>query len=493
MSDKKGGAVGNDKKTGDLTSGNNFCESNTIESTPRFQSKSQEYPVKITLNSEIILDCNNDEIKSEIIKANTFTNPLYISNEKNHRSNWNTDATIETYRVENGRLVLPRGFMRELVALLKEQEIAFKLEDERLSCPCEFPDKLEGISLRDYQQRCVEAAMKYDQGTICAPTGSGKSLLALEIIRRRKEKALVIVHRADLAAQWRQVIKTRLGIEVGFIGAGAWIEGEQITVALIQTLHSQPERVKKLDVGLVLTDETHHVPAKTFFEVLEWLPARCRFGLSATLQREDGLMPMIFRGLGPILANIDRGEVEETGATVPALVEVTKTGLKFNSDSWQEFVADLCTCVERNLFIFELASKLTTSTLILTDRVAHSEDLSGFFERRGIPNTLAHGTVKNRPELIDKIKGSQLTIATTSLVGEGIDVSHWETLIMACPISSEIKLLQAIGRIIRSAPGKERGIVYDLVDDCGFSGASFKKRLAIYRKHNLRVNFKKTI
>jgi type I site-specific restriction-modification system R (restriction) subunit len=61
---------------------------------------------------------------------------------------------------------------------------------------------------------------------------------------------------------------------------------------------------------------------------------------------------------------------------------------------------------------------------------------------------------------------------------------------MGAPISSEIKLMQAVGRVVRPFPGKEQAIVYDLRDDCGFSGSSFKKRFEIYKKNNIWVDFK---
>ena len=90
---------------------------------------------------------------------------------------------------------------------------------------------------------------------------------------------------------------------------------------------------------------------------------------------------------------------------------------------------------------------------------------------------------------MQELKTAHITLGTTGLLGEGLDVSSWSVLIMASPISSEIKLLQNIGSIVRPASGKEKAIVYDLRDDCGFSGSSFNKRKAIYEKHKIRIEF----
>ena len=88
---------------------------------------------------------------------------------------------------------------------------------------------------------------------------------------------------------------------------------------------------------------------------------------------------------------------------------------------------------------------------------------------------------------MERISEHQITIGTTGLLGEGLDVSSWGVLIMATPISSKVRLLQAIGRVIRPHPGKLKGYVADLVDDHGFSGSSRNKRLAIYEERGFDV------
>jgi superfamily II DNA or RNA helicase len=120
--------------------------------------------------------------------------------------------------------------------------------------------------------------------------------------------------------------------------------------------------------------------------------------------------------------------------------------------------------------------------------------VSEMLTRRKIDHVLAHGKIKKKDSenVMQRIKSSKLTVGTTSLLGEGLDVSVWGTLIMGTPISSEIKLMQAIGRIVRPSKGKEKALVYDLKDSCGFSGSSFNKRLEIYRKNNILVFFERS-
>jgi superfamily II DNA or RNA helicase len=449
----------------------------------------------LKLNSNILLNNPVNEVIAKIVQDNRFNNPVYKSNELHGLSNWATKPYIDTFLCDNNLLILPRGYMRTLLNILADHKIPRDIIDERVSNPCIYPAKLNGIVLRPYQKRAVQAAMRYDQGVIISPTGSGKSFIGLEIIRQRSEKALIIVHRTDLAEQWINIIKERFDLTPGFIGNGKWRIGNEITIAMVQTLSLlDKEFVESISktFGLILCDEVHHAPADSFFKVLGLMEAKYRYGLSATVERRDGLEEMIYRAVGPAIETIERAEVEELGATIPVKVNVVETGFSPSTVySWPDFMSSLVVNTERNLLIIDLAVSQNIPTLILTDRVSHAEDLSAMFLRRNIKHVLAHGQIKERDGLLEKARNATLTIGTTGLLGEGLDVSSWEKLILATPISSEIKLMQAIGRIVRAAPGKEKGLIYDLKDDCGFAGASFKKRLEIYRKNKIWVEFRK--
>ncbi len=186
-------------------------------------------------------------------------------------------------------------------------------------------------------------------------------------------------------------------------------------------------------------------------------------------------------------------EVENLHATVPATVFVKQTGCSPSADSWNEFLDIIMTNGERNLQILELAMQAQGAVLVLTDRIKHAEQLSEMLNTRNVSHVLAHGQLKkkDRSEAMESMKSAQITIGTTSLLGEGLDIASWSVLVMAAPISSEVKLMQAVGRVVRPASGKEKAIVHDLRDDSAFAGSSFNKRFEIYKKHKIWVNFAK--
>ncbi len=393
--------------------------------------------MKIKLNANIENSEADEELRRLIVNENTFDNPIFISNEEQGRWNGGTEPTIRTYkRGDDGRLILPRGYARTLLLHCKDQEINPEIVDERVTTPLSFPPGLKGVELRPYQNRCIEAAMKYDQGLVVVPTGGGKTLIALELIRLRRQKAMVIVHRRELLKQWCAVIEERLGLKAGVIGEGEFDIGAEISVAMVQTLNSCSDETKKIvnDFGLIILDEAHHAPASTFFDVIAQFPAKYRYGVSATPTRRDSLEMLIFYSIGPILQEVTRREVESVGAVVPAKILVLDTKFKPKScNSWHEYMSMLSANGERNKFIVDLVCKDDKPVLILSDRVSHVELISEFLNKRGIVHVVAHGSLKDRDDIVQRMKECRMTVATVGLLGEGVDISHWEKVILASP------------------------------------------------------------
>jgi superfamily II DNA or RNA helicase len=446
---------------------------------------------KIILNESLVV-CNPPSfISDRVVKDNTFPNPVFSEALKYGRQTRTIPDEIQTFRFKGNDLIVERGYCRDFMRLCNEKEVTPEIEERRSCPPDAYPD-LNGVSLREYQERAINQAEKFQQGVIVAPTGAGKSIMGLELIRRKQTRALILVHREELAKQWEKNIKALFGFTPGRIGGGSWEIGSHITIGMAQTLSKNEQKCRAIgeEFGLILCDECHHAPARTFAQVIGWFPAKYRYGLSATPTRRDRLDCLIFRVIGPELASISREEVEQVNSIVPASVVIIHTG--FNPgciDGWHEFSSSLNN-YERNRLVLNLIP-INKSSLILVDRIAHAEALSEALETKGIDHVLAHGSIPadERSTLMDRIRRSSVTVGTTSLLGEGLDVAHWETLILAAPISSEAKLLQAIGRIVRPSQDKEVGTVYDLKDACGLAGYSLKNRINIYRKHGIQFQF----
>jgi superfamily II DNA or RNA helicase len=449
--------------------------------------------MKIIIDSVLTLSELTDEQYHAIVQQNTFNNPEYQQALDMGRRTWGIDESITTYELQQeNTLVVPRGY---LSILLTDNDIKDMVNDavhewidHRVHASIIF-QSLDGIILREYQRNAVAQALEYEQGIIQSGTGSGKTIIALQIIQQKQQRTLILTHSKELLKQWQRAIQQFLGIECGIIGAGKNTEGD-ITLAMLQTLARREEQLVQLsnDYGLVIIDECHHIPSQTFSQVINQLACQYRYGLTATPCRRDGLDQLISRHIGDIIVKVADEDVHAVGGVVPVVIKLMRTGQVYEVDSWQEYITALTEDDVRNRFIVASAEKSsqTTSTLVLTDRIQHAEALSKLVST---DHLLIHGQLPNkeRQQKMAMITECKLTIGTSGLLGEGLDVSAWTVLMLSMPISSEVKLLQAIGRVMRSHDNKKSAYVADFVDRCGFSIASYRKRQAIYDKKKFKV------
>lgn len=435
--------------------------------------------MKAIIESRItILKLSSLELE-KIIKDNRYQNPKMIQAEKMGRSCKNIAQYVYSYEnVKNG-IAVPIGYLEHLP---KDCEIT----DNRTEYQAHIPE-LKEIILRSYQVRALKKASQQDQGIIVAPTGSGKTVTALSVIHYRQQKTLIITGSKALQQQWWDEIKRLTGIKAGLIGAGQWIEADDITIAMVQSLVKNPN--KKLDYGLILVDECHHQPADSFYSVINRLSCKYRYGITATPERKDGLEILIHRCLGPIIDQVSSDEVEKAGGIVPVTIAKISTGRVYQADTWNDYLKQLIKDDERNKLIVFLTQKAASNmpVLLLTERVEHAEKISSMVN---IEHTLIHGKSKNHSGLITNITDNNLTISTISYAGEGLDQSRWTTLMIVTPISSKGRLTQAIGRIMRPEQDKKGAYVCDFVDRCAFSGSSYKKRQAVYEEKNYKIIYR---
>ncbi len=440
---------------------------------------------KAVLTANLSLTALPPDLLRTVLAANTWPNPAYQEAVRMGRSIYGLGREVCAYQETVDGVLLPRGYLSDLLAIAPECQV----DDRRTDIRVDFPELR--ATLRPYQEAAVSQALATEDGIVEAPTGAGKTLIGLATLARLGRRALILVHANELARQWHRVIATYLEINAGIIGRGKWAEGSAITIATLQTLHRNLERTKKTGegYGAVLVDECHHVPASTFAEVLSHIPVRFRYGLSATPHRRDGLDVLIHRVIGPTRARITKTEVEASGGTVPAIVKVIETGFDPGPvDGWGEFIESLTTDETRNRLVIATAERAATRyhVLVLVERVQHAESLAALAT---VPFVLVHGSLptKERIAAMEAIPRSRLTIGTLGLLGEGLDIGAWTALVLGAPISSRTRLLQAIGRVVRPHSGKTRGYVADLVDSCAFAKASFRKRSVVYQECGIPI------
>jgi DNA repair protein RadD len=175
------------------------------------------------------------------------------------------------------------------------------------------------MNLYRYQQKVIdEYEDKISTGVrriiIAAPTGSGKTIIGSEIIKRavaEYRRVLFIAHRDELLTQARDKL-ARFDITAGIIKAGRENDARpqaMVQVAGIQTLHARAIRTDRMELPqaeIVIVDEAHHARARTYEQIVAAYPNAIIIGLRATPCRADG------RGLGNIFdAIIEAPQIAE--------------------------------------------------------------------------------------------------------------------------------------------------------------------------------------
>jgi len=80
-------------------------------------------------------------------------------------------------------------------------------------------------------------------------------------------------------------------------------------------------------------------------------------------------------------------------------------------------------------------------------------------------------------------------LATASLIGEGVDIPRFDTLVLAMPISFKGRMVQYAGRLQRKYPGKKDIVIYDYLDTCsGLTISMYRKRVQAYRNMGYQVH-----
>jgi superfamily II DNA or RNA helicase len=452
-----------------------------------------------TLDSKVILKGLRSGTERQIRKLLTMQNPAYVDAVKMDRWTGNLKPELKFYQNTLDGLVCPRGAAVRLFGLCRRCGETIKVVDNRRELdPVDF--HFHG-DLRSLQADAVADVMKRDQGTLAAPTGSGKTCMGLFIIAQRRQQALIIVHTKELVNQWVAAIEKFLHIptdEVGIIGNGKFRMGDRVTVALIQSLYTRLDDVTP-HVGHIIVDEAHRTPSKVFTQAVDAFPAKYRLGLTATPWRRDGLSKAIFWHLGDVTGEIQKADLLDQGSLCQAEVVFIPTGFSpvlDPSGHYSKALSELTQDLDRNRLIAETVTRHngTGITLLLSDRREHCQALAESLRDNDIRAAVLTGQTpaKKREQIIQDLQSGKChyLAATGQLIGEGFDLPEITTLALVTPVKFSGRLIQYAGRALRPAPGKDKAVILDFVDRHGVFQASAKSRAAEYNKQKIEIKSK---
>jgi len=421
--------------------------------------------------------------------------------------NISTEPFIKTYQeaVTNSHHIFSLGIgtLEDIIALLQQYNVPYELIDKRHDSNVVLDIK-KNFCLRDYQERLVNELLNSNTGILCAPCGSGKTVMGLAIIERLKKPTLILVHTNELLKQWVKEISEKLifDFKIGICGNGIY-QLSYITVALLQALQTLSRNdFNKLNelFSCVIGDECHHYSAVVWGKIFSSLKAKYKYGLTATIQRTDGLEFIIYDNISHKIVSINDDELLAHKQIMDVAVEfILSYAFKFEFDpdfhTWTHLIDLLIKNEERNLEIANHVVRDVLSghiVLVLSERISHCKILYELIKRHVADTELLLGEINSekRKKIIDSVKSkhTKVLIATKNLAAEGLDIPSLSCLYLATPTKNKFWLKQASGRIRRPFVNKDNVIVKDIVDmSCQFLRKAAKLRLKFYKEFKYHI------
>ncbi len=422
-----------------------------------------------------------------------FLSTEYLTKKRLVMSLYQTQKYFRLIDEDDKTVSLPRGFLSRLLKFLYEQRIKYEVifNTPKLD-NCKFKS---GIELKDVQAKMVDDAIHEKQGVIVAPPGSGKTMMGMELLARVNKPTLKLVHRQQLLDQWVDRIQECLNIpkpHIGRYASGKKTIGKKIAVGLLQSfarlkdLHELKEKF-----GMIIIDECHHIPAKTFRRVISGLNPEYLYGLTATPKRKHNDEVLIYVYIGDIIANMAYyAESTDLKPKTKFAITIHETTLdmpfNWKTDHPDLIAKTICYDTSRNEMIskdiLEQVAK-GRKTLVLSERKDHLKILELYLKGKCETLTLTgEDSPTSRTSKQKQIADEhyQVLLATGQLVGEGIHIENIESLVLAFPFSFEGKLTQYIGRLLHSVQPKELIDYHDQL--IPYLDRQYKQRAKYYRK-----------
>lgn len=435
--------------------------------------------MEITLANRIRIKNPSDIIKHLLVEQLSMVNPKYVEAQEAGRSTWGINQHIVNFiMLPDDSMLIPRGMRAWLIEQSKSLGVDYTIIDERTKF-----DHIEiDSSMIKYRPYQFDAVLKMisdaSEGVLVAPAGSGKTIMGLSVIPLLGQPTLWLTHTGPLADQVVERAKAFLPDigEIGTIGAGKWDIGKVLTIGMIQTLVRNTDELIKLreTFGLVILDEAHHCPARTFLDVLCHLNPYYMYGLTATPYRRDSLERLMFQTIGLTTTIIPIKKVEKYGGIIMPVV--WQRTIRSKTVEGNDIQAILDKCIVHNpkrtsIIVEDVLREAKDGHfgIVVSDRREHCEMLYEQIIARWPKTGIATGKYSKKyvQEQVAAFNDGRITIlvATFALLGEGFDVPFLDRAFITMPFRAEAKAEQLIGRIQRFFPGKKDAVVYDYVDE----------------------------
>jgi superfamily II DNA or RNA helicase len=333
------------------------------------------------------------------------------------------------------------------------------------------------IRERKYQSRgidwCWKKALKGIRGALVSPAGSGKSVMIARLTARAVKKqwrVLILAHRKEIINQLESHLKS-VGLQnpsVLLRPYERYRESAQVQVSSVQALS---RRRLKGKFDLIITDECHHAPARSYQNIYKRHKAAAHVGFTATPVRLDNkglggtydeLLNLVYPSMLIKNHQLARPHMYSAkSALLPDLEGVPVIGPDYKPSALEKKVTTqpVIGGIVDNWMRLAKGKK----TLAFAVSIKHSLSIKERFAKQGIRTAHLDGYTKDaeREEVLKGFRDGDITIlCNCELFVEGFDLPEIECVILARPTMSFAKAYQSANRGLRYNKGS-RPIILD--------------------------------
>jgi superfamily II DNA or RNA helicase len=360
---------------------------------------------------------------------------------------------------------------------------------------------VDEVRWKETQLPVLKQVLMTKRAVVKMGTGAGKTEVIAGILKAlSEERGLVLVHRVELLHQTVERLKMRLGEEVGMVGDKKVDIDKRVVVGMVQSVWAKKPRLAKWlkeDVGVLVIDECHHSPSKTWSQVAMSCGAKWRYGFSGTPLVYSEERDLLLIGLtGDVVYGVQVKDLVEKGYAAKPKVNIVVVPLKYKGDWGKVFDEvygkdDRMVQVLRYILEQEI-SRGKKGIVVFVERVKHGKRLLSVLKQAGWNVVFAHGgrSSTERVNILEGMKKKRYdVVVATTIFDEGIDVAGIRGVIFWCSTKSVSRIMQRIGRGVRVEEGKEEVSVWEFVVDNRYMREHLKKRIIYYDKEGLEKKF----
>lgn len=262
-----------------------------------------------------------------------------------------------------------------------------------------------------------------------------------------------------------------------------------IYIGTYQSLEKWPKEFFKR-FHTVACDEAHGAKSNTLIKILKrtFTHAYNRFGVSGTFPSENTLEILTIQSvLGPKVTQIEAETLVKSGVITPMAIKaviLNHRDVEFNNrmtyikkvgagkDAYQLEKEYIQKSDRRLEFIKRLVLKCDNNTLILFHTIEYGQRIfeklkeeipdKEFFYIDGTVNNKQRNFIKTELEKSDST--NKVLVASFGTTSTGISIKNLHYLIMADSFKSEQVIIQSIGRLLRLLEGKDKAVIFDIID-----------------------------